>query len=74
VFAVNAGQRRSFKLFGLIKIDNLEDQVNHFYLFALAFLGAALLLKVAIKLHVQRHSVILHTLLVMALVTFLLFV
>jgi len=62
--AVSAPER---KIFGFLTINHFEDSTKKFFLYAVIALGALLIVNICVKLSVQKHSVIVHTLGVMAL-------
>jgi hypothetical protein len=55
------------KFLGIFEVRDLKDSVQRFYLYSIIFLAAALVLKIAVKFHIQRHSVIFHALFVIGL-------
>lgn len=60
------GDSKKATVFGH-QITGLEDGVRRFYFYAALFLFAALAMKVAVKFHIQRHSVIAHSMFVIGL-------
>jgi hypothetical protein len=72
LYLANRTPSRTAKVFGWFEIHDLEDGVNRFYFLSILFLAAALILKIAIRFHIQRHGVILHTLFVICLASVLL--
>ncbi len=72
-FIFSEAKSKEMKLFGFFSIDNLNDKVKRVYVYVIMFLLAALLMKILIKVHVQRVSVIAHTLFVIGFTTLLLF-
>lgn len=71
LYTFNEGSDKYAKLFGFVKIHNLQDSVKQFYFYFMIFLAAALLLNVFIKIRIQHFSIISHALLVLALTLFL---
>lgn len=63
---------RAVKFLGIFEVRDLEDGVKRFYVLTIVFLLLALALKIIVKFHIQRHSVIVHTLFVVGLAAFLL--
>lgn len=62
--AVSSPER---KLFGFLTINHFEDSTKKIFLYAVIALGALLIVNICVKLSVQKHSVIIHTLGVMVL-------
>jgi hypothetical protein len=71
-FIFSEAKSKEMKLFGFFSIDNLNDKVKRVYVYMIVFLLAALLMKVLIKVHVQRVSIIAHTLFVVGFTVLLL--
>ncbi len=59
-FIFSDAPTKQIKLFGIFEINNLEDDVKRFYVYFMVFLGAALTLKILIKIQHQKVSVIAH--------------
>jgi hypothetical protein len=59
-FVFSDGESKSVKFFGFLRLDYLDDKVNKFYIYIMLFLATALILKVLIKIHVQKVSNIAH--------------
>lgn len=66
-FVFSEGESKSIKLFGFLTLNNLDDKVKKFYVYMMIFLAAAIVLKVLIKIHVQRVSTIAHACFVIGL-------
>jgi hypothetical protein len=73
-FIFSEAKSKEMMLFGLFSIDNLNDKVKRIYVYLIVFLLAALLMKVMVKVHIQRVSIIAHTLFVIGFTTLLFFV
>jgi hypothetical protein len=74
LFVAGGRPTGTVKFLGVFAVNGLEDGVKRFYMFSIVFLTAALLLKIFVKFHIQRHGVILHTLAVIGLASALLLV
>jgi len=65
----NAGGE--YKLFGLISLSGLNDNVRIFYILSILFLSACLLVSMLIKIRIQKPTIIGHTLIVIGLAVLL---
>lgn len=72
MYAFAEPDEKQLRIFGLFSIRDLQDDARRLYVFTLLFLGAALIIGMIFKLHLQQRSVVIHTLAVLGLVAFLL--
>ncbi len=70
-FIFNDAPVDEIKLFGLFSINNLDDSVKKFYFFFMMFLVSAIILKILIKVHIQKPTVLVHACFVLGLAVFL---
>lgn len=56
-----------YRLFGILPLDGLRDSARQIYLLTLVALAACLLIAILVKFHVQKPTIIVHTLVVMGL-------
>ncbi|MDF1497302.1 MAG: CAP domain-containing protein [Patescibacteria group bacterium] len=59
-FVFSEAKNKAIKIFGFITLDNLDDKVKKFYVYMMIFLASAIILKVLIKIRVQKYSNIAH--------------
>ncbi len=59
-FVFSEAKNKAIKIFGFITLDNLDDNVKKFYVYMMIFLASAVILKVLIKIRVQKYSNIVH--------------
>ncbi len=73
-FIFSEGRSKAIKVFGFLTLDNLDDNVKKFYVYFMIALVAAVMLKMLVKIHIQRVSVVAHAgfVLAFAMVMFLL--
>ncbi|MBI5654539.1 hypothetical protein HZC53_02735 [Candidatus Uhrbacteria bacterium] len=57
----------SYRLFGFIPLEGLRDHARQVYIMTMIFLATCLLISILIKIHVQRPTIILHTMVVIGL-------
>jgi hypothetical protein len=62
----------AYRLFGFIPLEGLGDSARQFFLLTMVFLAVCLLISILVKFHVQKPTIIVHTLVVMGLSALLL--
>lgn len=72
VYAFAEPSEKQLRIFGLFTIRDLQDDVKKIYVVTLLLLGAALLIALLFRLHLQRRTLVIHTFCVLGLVVLLL--
>jgi hypothetical protein len=63
----NPNSEPAYRLFGLIPLEGLNDNARQIFLLTMVFLAACLLISILVRFHIQKPTIIVHTLVVMGL-------